>query len=144
MKCNVDGLLPIIINSNVSWDYIVLTECWLPTTPNIPHILGYNHSATSNNLTQNEGVVVYYRRDLAVQVEEPDILDANCLAIIPNERTVVLAVYRPPGYRNINKFIDSMNNILLKYSKLPNIIIVGDINIDISESNSDSNTYLYL
>lgn len=144
LKCNIDGLLPIIISSNVSWDYIVLTECWLPSNPNIPHIEGYNHSATTNNLTQNEGVVVYYRRDLAVHIEEPDFHDANCLAIKPNKCTVMLAIYRPPGYRNINKFIESMNNILIKYSKIQNIIIVGDINIDITDSNKDINSNLYL
>ena len=144
LKRNMAGLSPLVVRSGVSWDCIVLTECWLPSNPNIPHLSGYSHSATTKNHTQNEGVVVYHRSDLIMAIKEPELAEANCLVMIPDKHTVVLAIYRPPGYKNVNNFIQSLNNLLIKYSSVQNVIVLGDINIDICESSSDPNSSPYL
>ncbi|VVC86873.1 unnamed protein product, partial [Leptidea sinapis] len=142
IKRNIDGLLPILIKSNLGWDYIVLTDCWLPSTPYIP--IGYNFSATTKNLTQNEGVVVYYRQDLVATIEEPEILDANCLLVKPSNNTIILTIYRPPGYKNIDNFIQSLHNALLKYSSIQNIVVLGDMDIDIGENCKDVSSFTFL
>lgn len=144
IKCNLPGLLPIIARTAVEWDCIVLTECWLSSTVFLPSLDGYDSFATTNNLTQNEGVVVYYKNGLFISVEEPVIEDANCLVITLNKDTVALAIYRPPGHRNTDNFLQSLNQVLLKYSLMQNVILLGDININIAEHSTDSNLSAYL
>ena len=53
--------------------------------------------ATCKNFTQNEGVVVYSNTKISLKVEEPDIIDANCLILKIDFEFVVVAIYRPPG-----------------------------------------------
>ncbi|KAL4703897.1 hypothetical protein ACJJTC_013074, partial [Scirpophaga incertulas] len=144
LKCNLPGLLPILASTGVDWDCIVLTECWLPSTPFLPSLDGYNSYASSNNLTQNEGVVLYYKNSLNISVEELIIEDANCLAIFLNKDTVALALYRPPGYKNIDNFLKSINLALTKYSSKQNIIFLGDININIADQSTDNKSPAYL
>jgi hypothetical protein len=59
ITCNFDNFTTLLTRINVEWDLLILTECWLPLTKSLPHLDGYNSFATSTNLTQNEGVVVY-------------------------------------------------------------------------------------
>ncbi|CAH2101454.1 unnamed protein product [Euphydryas editha] len=144
IKRNISGILPLIVRSGVNWDCIVLTECWLPSNPNVAGLTGYNHFASTNNKSQNEGVVIYYRNDLYISIKEPQLSEANCLAMFPDRNTVALAIYRPPGYRNINNFINSLNDLLSSYASLQNVILLGDINIDICENSMDPNSSIYL
>lgn len=116
ISCNVSGLETIIARSKIHWDILVLTECWLKANPNIPMLNGYNVFATSSNTTQNEGVVVYVDNSLPVIVEEPCFPEANCLVAKFRFDVIVIAVYRSPSYKNISCFLNSMNNILAKYS----------------------------
>ena len=53
---NMPGFHTVLARTNVQWDIITLTECWLPNTQVIPNIQGYSSFKTINNLTQNEGV----------------------------------------------------------------------------------------
>ncbi|CAH2108796.1 unnamed protein product [Euphydryas editha] len=144
LKCNFDDLLSTLSRSNVVWDCLVLTECWLQSTPYVPLLDGYNFVATTNNHTQNEGVVVYIRKELHITFEEPQLVEANCIVIKIDSSTVALAIYRPPSYKNRSFFLQSLNELLAKYSALPNIIILGDINIDLAEHSHDPDLSPYL
>lgn len=121
---------------------MVFTECWLPKTHSIPQIENYRHFKTNNNLTQNEGVVVYLKKTLNVQIDEPTISECNCISIQINMDTIVVAIYRPYGYSSPTKFIESLSSYLLKQSKFKNIILIGDININIIVDDNDSSFYL--
>lgn len=105
---------------------------------------GYNFSQTKNNITQNEGTVVYYKKNNHITVEEPPISECNCIMLRINNSITVLAIYRPADYKNPNDFLQSLNVFLLTISKHPNIALVGDINIDISRKTSDPNYSIYL
>lgn len=144
IKCNLTGLLSVLVNTRITWDCIVLTECWLPSTPNIPVVDGYNSYATVKNSSQNEGVVVYFKNQFIISVEEKELAEANCLIVKSNGNTITIAIYRPPGYKNVNNFIQSLNELLQHYSSVQNIIILGDINIDIASSSTDCNKAPYL
>lgn len=124
------------------WDIIVLSECWLPKTDNIPNINDYNYYMTKKNLTQNEGVVIYINSMLNVIVEEPDIAECNCLALKLNGDTLIVAIYRPWGILDPTKFIESLNKYLHNNSSMKTISLLGDINIDIIENNDISSRYL--
>lgn len=138
------NLLVLLSRLMVDWDVIVLSECWLPCTSFIPPLDGYNFCATVNNKTQNEGVVVYYKKDQDFRITEPNIADSNCLQLEINSDTVLLAIYRPPGQKDTTKFLHSLDANLKELSRYRNIILSGDINIDISDNNSDNNSNTYL
>lgn len=132
------------MRTNVDWDIITLTESWLPCTQYIPYLSGYSHFKTDNNLTQNEGVVVYVNENLEVSVEELQLVEANCLQVRIDHSTILLAIYRPPGYRDVNNFINSLDAALNKIDKYTNIIITGDLNINIHDQCHDPAKDSYL
>lgn len=105
ISANLDDFLATIHRSKTEWDLMVFTECWLPKTHSIPQIENYRHFKTNNNLTQNEGVVVYLKKTLNVQIDEPTISECNCISIQINMDTIVVAIYRPYGYSSPTKFI---------------------------------------
>lgn len=141
---NMPGLHTILARTKVNWDIITLTECWLRNSPKIPELTGYDCFATSKNHTQNEGVVVFVRKELKATVEEPTFSDANCILTKIDCKTVLISIYRPPGYKDITNFINSLDTLLANVSSYTNIIITGDININIHEHSHDTNKHTYL
>ncbi|CAB3235085.1 unnamed protein product [Arctia plantaginis] len=138
------GFITTLARTNIDWDILVLTECWLPNTHNIPDLPGYNYFFTTSNLTQNEGVVVYVHKNLQCTVVEPPFLDANCLQVTINNNTSLLALYRPPGYRDATNFLASLNDILTRIDHFSDIVVAGDININIHEQCQDLVKHNYL
>ncbi|CAB3236846.1 unnamed protein product [Arctia plantaginis] len=101
---------------------------------------------SKKNLNQNDGLVVYVRKEINVKASEPDISEGNCLLLDIGGYSVVCS-YRPPCYSNPRKYIESLDN-LFKKIKNKNIVFRGDININTLPCNvivNDSvNDYLCL
>lgn len=76
---NLDGFLTMLRTTDLEYDIIVLSECWLSKNINIPSLDSYISYKTTNNRNQNDGVVIYIREDLAHHVTEPSFSEANCL-----------------------------------------------------------------
>ncbi|XP_045457159.1 uncharacterized protein LOC123667245 [Melitaea cinxia] len=125
------------------WNLIILTECWLHNNRNLPSLEGYNSVLTEKNFTQNEGVVVFFKKHLKLVVSEPDLCDANCLMINLEDNITIIAVYRPPGYKDVPRFLVSLDKLLSETSSTHKVLI-GDINIDILDNNKDVNSSSYL
>lgn len=125
-------------------DVVVFSECWLSKTSTVPVLDGYFSHYTNNNYNQNEGVVIYVKNDLSYIVNEPHFIDGNCLVCTINKKLAIISVYRSPSHNNISTFIDSLNSVLDGLKSVENIVLVGDINIDIKSNNMDprSNEYL--
>lgn len=143
---NFDGLLVLLERIKIKHDIILLTECWLSKTNLIPIIPGYNSFHTTQHYNQNDGVIIYVKDSFKnVKVIEPcDSEDLNCLVVILNDISVI-GIYRPCEFKNTDKFITSLDKILTKF-KNNNLILMGDINIDIKigiDTNS-SRDYLEL
>lgn len=101
--------------------------------------------STQNPVNQNDGVVVYYKNTLAgILIEEPPLMEASALLIKPNPETAIISIYRPPQFRDKTKFINSLNILLESLRHFKNIIIIGDINIDISPLSKDPDNEDYL
>ncbi|CAK1600921.1 unnamed protein product [Parnassius mnemosyne] len=141
---NMDELKVLIHRTALEWDLILLTECWLPSTHYIPIMDGYNYCKTLNNATQNEGVVVYFKKSLNITWQELSISDCNSIFLKICKDTIVIVIYRPPGFKDPTNFIESLSNMLDQYSHYKNIIIIGDINIDIVIHSKDSYASYYL
>lgn len=129
----------------MNFDIIVLTECWLSDSKNIPNIDNYYHFSTNDNYNQNDGVVTYIKKNISCAIEEPQFPETNCLLIKIGRDTVILAIYRPHCYKhNVNSFIKSLDSILTTLTSYKNIIIAGDININISQDSSEPYADEYL
>lgn len=143
---NWSSFITLLTRSQIDWDLIVLTECFLPSTNIIPTLENYNFITSDplSHLTKNEGVVIYYKKSLKIQTEQIMILEANSTLIRINEDTCLIGIYRPPHHLNATKFINSLELQLKKLSRYKNIIIIGDINLSICPSKFDTRANDYL
>lgn len=141
---NMNGFEVLLQDLDVSCDIIVLTECWLSKQmDNLPSLDGYYSYRSDININQNDGLVVYIKNNLRTVREEPGTLDSNCLIIKIIPDTVVIAIYRPPS-QNIDRFLESLDSNLRRLTSFKNIILVGDININIASGKTDNNIHNYL
>lgn len=142
---NFDDLSVFLQRCNLEFDLIVLTECWLETCSNIPQIDDYISFQTSKHLNQNSGVITYIRSNINdVLVYEPYLSDADSLVVKVGNKHVFICIYRSPSFASCTKFFESLDNLLTKFKNFPNIYIIGDINIDISDGNNDTRSDEYL
>lgn len=141
---NFDDFTILNQRLGINCDIIVLTECWLSKHDNLPNIEGYNRYTTKDNYNQNDGVVVYARSNLNVSIEEPHMLECNRLLIKIGLDYAILALYRPPSFKDINIFTNSLDEILQTLTSYKNIILIGDININILPDSRDPTALNYL
>lgn len=141
---NFDELIVFLHRLKLECDVLILTECWLScnfTTPNLP---GYKSHTTQNFKNQNDGITIYFKESLNVNIIEPPFLESNCLILTINNDTAIIAMYRSPSYNNLTSFIASLNSTLSNLKNIKSAAIIGDINIDISEKSQDSKAPEYL
>lgn len=144
--CNFSGFRTLLHRTQLDPDVLVLTECWLnsPTNSILPHMDYYTCISSKNNLIQNDGVVVYVKSDITSQSYEPTFSDANCLVTILNNNVALISIYRSPSYKSIEKFIQSLDNVLSSLQNYKTILVTGDINLDIIPNNIDDRASTYL
>lgn len=135
--CNFDNFLITLSTLKFEPDIIILTECRLHANKAIPQINNYHSYMTTRQLNQNDGVVVYVKGSLNPKVEEIQLVQASCLRldILGN---IVFCVYRSPSNSNTDSFIDSLSTQLNTLTSQKNIIIAGDININLKHKETES------
>lgn len=146
---NIDGLLTLLQRINIEFEIIILTECWLSHVASPPILDSYNsYTTTADKLyNQNDGLLIYVKSNIKHSIEEPHFLEANCMIIKLGLDTVVIGIYRPHCFKHdATKFLKSLDELLFNFKSYQNIIIIGDINIDIATNNNDkiSDEYLNL
>lgn len=129
---------------NVDLDIIVLTECWITDSSFIPNLDGYSTFKTKCHAKQNDGVVLYIKANLSFTVEEPSFQEGNCLVAIKDNVIAIISIYRSPSYQNIDTFLRSLDLVLQKLDFCQTVILIGDINIDIKDTDQINNKYLTL
>ncbi|VVC98491.1 unnamed protein product, partial [Leptidea sinapis] len=145
INANFPGLLTLIERIHSYPDIIVLTECRLSQNPTIPLMDGYNYNVTQITHNQNDGVVVYTKSTLTqVTVTEPVIHDSSCLLVTLGTDIAIVAVYRPFAFRDPSRFIQSLDSLLQQLKAYSSIILAGDINIDISNEQSNVHSIDYM
>lgn len=87
---------------------------------------------------------MYVKQELSFSYDEPQFEEGNCLLIRLDSNTVVLAIYRSPSFKKIDKFLGSLDNLLKTLSSVDNIIITGDVNIAINLEKTSEDCDLYL
>lgn len=141
---NFDELKILLYTIAINCDIIVLSECWLSKrSGGLPTLDGYKSICSENILNQNDGLVVYIKNNLNVVIEKPNIHECNCLLIKITNDTAILSIYRPPSL-NVDNFLKSLDLALHDLATYKNIIITGDININIASGRNDSRVHDYL
>lgn len=141
INCNYDSLITLVTRINVPCDVIILTECWLSRVVTIPVFDGYTSYKTQYS-NQNDGVIVYIKSDIIHTVIERVIQDANCLITKLDLDFAVVAIYRSPAQKNIDNFIDSLDQTLASLSSSNTVVLIGDLNINLKENNLNTDKYL--
>lgn len=146
--CNFDDFLLTISTITFEVDIIILTECRLNVNKPIPQLHNYQSYMTTRQLNQNDGVVVYIKNTLKTRVKEISLSQASCLQLNVLNNTI-LCIYRSPSNTNTDSFIDSLSTHLDSLTSQKNIIIAGDININIikkltEQPNEQKNRINYL
>lgn len=139
--CNFDDLTVFLASLKFESDILILTECRLDSKKPIPQINNYYCFATNRKLNQNDGVVVYVRKSVKAKVREICLTQASCLELEVLDN-IVLCIYRSPSNTNTETFIDSLNSHLNTLKSHNNIIIAGDININLIPRDNDP-AYIY-
>jgi hypothetical protein len=143
LYCNLDRFLVFVSCFNITIDILVLSECWTSETRVPPSITDYNLYHTKTQLNKNDGVVVYVHSKHSVQAREPVVIEGNCLVLNVNKAYTLVCSYRPPCYGNPSAYLDSLDSILSNIHT-PNVLFVGDININILPGQVTSQGAKYL
>ncbi|KAJ8734468.1 hypothetical protein PYW08_013718 [Mythimna loreyi] len=129
---NYDGLTVLLKRLNINYDLIVLTESWLSENSVIPEMVGYTTHSTKSHHNQNDGIVLYLKDNIHANVYEPNFChEVNCLVTTINNNVAVVSLYRPPAFKNLDPFLKSLDKILSNINHYNNIILMGDLNINI-------------
>ncbi|KAL0830320.1 hypothetical protein ABMA28_002518 [Loxostege sticticalis] len=140
--CNFDDFLIALSTLKFKTDIIILTECHLNTDKPIPKLENYRSYQTTNHLNKNDGVTVYIRQTLSCNVKEVKITEASCLEV-DLVSSIILCIYRSPANKKAENFISSLGTHLETLEKRRNVVIAGDININlISKPTEQSNDIL--
>lgn len=123
--------------------------CRLSRDKPVPTLKNYKTHSTTHHLHQNDGVVMYMRNEILVShVSEIKLDQASCIQLDTYD-TAILGIYRSPSNTSAEKFINSLNNHLETLKCYKNIIVTGDININLipketEQANDKNNRVIYL
>lgn len=143
VRKNFDYFLIFLKRLDFLPDVIVLSECWIDETFCPINLPNYNCHFSKHYLNQNDGIIIFSKSDLDVEITEPVFHDANCLIIKIANQVSVIALYRSPSISNTSKFLQSLENVIDGISGHSSLII-GDLNIDIKPDTTDPKASEYL
>lgn len=145
IKKNFDKFSILLAQIKAQCDIIALTECWLKKSPYIPSLTGYESYYTRRCINQNSGIVLYVRKGLNYNIREvTSFSDANCLVCTVGAELTLIFIYRSPSIYNIDNFLNSLSNLLSTFISCQFIGVIGDVNINIEDSDPDQRSDQYL
>ena len=132
--------------TNRKYDIIILSETKLKKS--FPHgiynLNGYNkHICCRNATSSGGGLMVYTRKELLnikIDTKTSGFERISINLKIDNKGYKLIAYYRAPGTANRKDFMKDLDNEIRNTDD--NVMICGDINIDIKEENSLRQEYL--
>lgn len=136
---NIDDLNTTLGLSKVTPDILILTECRLNADKPVPNLKNYTAFFTTHHINQNDGVVAYIKNGVIVtNIKELKLDHASCLQI-DTYNCAILGIYRSPSNTNADHFISSLNSHLESIKAYKNIILTGDININLITKDTEQN-----
>lgn len=153
LSCNIRGLqhkastgelFVALKRFDICYDAIVFSECWFNTpNPHIPTIPGYNAFHTTKVINKCGGITIYVKECWSAKAQEPVFEDGNCLVINIPDLASIVGIYRSPAVKDITKFISSLEQNLEPIKNLKNLIVAGDMNINLIDKKPDRSNATY-
>ncbi|KAJ8947641.1 hypothetical protein NQ317_008848 [Molorchus minor] len=143
---NVDELKIVLNNTGIEFDIIALTETWRLVDTTLLNIPNYDLIYNNGTVNQNDGVVIYIKSGLNYDYQIKDFDNIKVISLkVKYKNTIihVTTIYRSPSTCP-QQFNDKLYNYLKTISTEATEVkvIMGDINIDIMDSNEISQEYL--
>ena len=131
---NFDEFRVVLSEVEDKFDIIVLSETWQIPDLSLYKLDNYNVLYNSGDINQNDGVVVYIKKQLNYEHETKNIDNIRVLEVnteYDKQSVLISAIYRPPSTCQ-NTFVEHFNNYLEHSKKNVDMhILLGDINLDI-------------
>ncbi|KOB79525.1 Uncharacterized protein OBRU01_00042 [Operophtera brumata] len=133
---NINSFIVFLSSLNFLPDIIIFTECRINEDSPDLTLPNYSFYSSKKYINQNDGIIVFSKPELHITIEEPNFKDANCLLLHIGNKLSIIAIYRTPSIRKIDRFCHSLETIL-QTIKSESCIMVGDYNIDIRNDEND-------
>lgn len=144
------------INSNHEFHLLSFTETWLNSNlENLVDFDGYKSIYKHKHPNKEGGGIAMYvkadieyitRPDLQLPTEKSLLYDSICIEIKTHTRNIIVfTIYRTPSHNSIHELTSDLNSILEKANtENKDIIITGDLNIDLLKYTVHNPTTLFL
>lgn len=143
IRTNFDEILVLLNCLSHNLDFIILSEIWINDFEvSMYNIDNYNCFAQCRSENKSGGIITYVNKKLDF-MKISDVKLLSCEIVILYSKTFdlcLIALYRSHSYSI--EFFNSELNLVLSHLNYKNIILVGDINIDISLNNINISSYL--
>lgn len=145
---NYSKLLQIVDVSLYPIDIIILTEVGVTDeTSNLFNIPGYKMYTKLRQNKKGGGIIIYIKDYLKFTLYNCNTyLFESLIGTIKtpcNQAVTICAIYRPPSY-NKQLFVSELSFLLKNMHSSLNIIIAGDMNLDLKISSNIKDNYLNL
>lgn len=143
LRLNFNSFLASIHNIINKINFIVLVETNITDNENnIFNINGFN-SLFLNRDGRGGGIALYVRESLTYLQSNIKTISFESIQIDINTKSnnySLICIYRPPK-NNVKEFIIELDKLINNIKNKQDIIIIGDINIDILKQNITTNKY---
>lgn len=116
INANLDELLLFLKNdSYFNIDLIVLTETWHNPENCNYNIPGYNIFYSTKKRNQNDGIIIFAKQHLVIDVHEFDFCEANIIKLSISNYIFpinIICIYRSPS-GNINACLTCLEEIIM-------------------------------
>lgn len=133
---NWDQLCAHLNERKIAVDVIVLTEVNIDAQRQFSFSLnGYSRAVLCRENRKGGGIFVFVKENWLLGSTELNFEYAEALLISISKKNVtytICAIYRPPNM-NVNLFLVEMKQMLNRQMNEKNLIIIGDINIDVMQ-----------
>ena len=127
----------------ISPDYLVVAETKLDDSfPSSQFTLDNYEIRDRRDRDKNGGGVIEYLRKGLICKNKPNLKCKNSEVIcseltVRNKKWIIFSLYRPPNSSNLHEFFNELEKSLDQAMKIyDNVIVMGDINIDLYDPNS--------
>ena len=146
MKLNYDQFLAYIENIICKIDIIVLCEVNIKDYERQRFLLKHFKMHTNlRSCKRGGGVIIFVREKIDFVVARSvnnSYEGIHGVFTLNGYKTNLVAIYRPPGNNNPNYFIDELNELLCSLDNKQQVLITGDMNLDLNDAtNIHVNSY---
>lgn len=136
LRKNFDLLLADLTTNNILPDLIILTETWINSSEidfyNIPN---YYSIAKCNDELRSGGIIIYIKNSIVCNsnLDVIKMVTADILKISVRVFKLefhILALYRLHLF-TIEQFVNEMERVLYSCKAIQNLLVIGDMNINI-------------